>query len=633
MICQRVSSLFAAAVIQTLCLHPCRALQIEDATTRPITVGVNVLVSKSRTDQPHWEVQIASDPNDPNNLLACSIAGYGEQGEQRASTVVHASFDGGKTWRETLNIRSSGVAIDPSCAYGLNGLAYVVALTYDDGGMPFFKSTDSGRTWAAVQLPARGDREYITIDNTASRYRGQIYLTAQGLLKQQSQSLPAFELWRLSRDGEILLGPAKLTAPDSDQRIGATGNGVTLSDGKFVAITSELDKKKVISKSNPYELHGRIIAVSSNDGGQSFLPIASVGDWYHDGAKNVTSGLIPVLAADGSSGPFKDRLYAVWSDMRSGRMAVIMSHSSDKGRTWSAPIAVSEYAPPADVSDRPDDGLPSVAVNSTGVVGVMWYDRRDSPDNLGYWPRFSASRDGGESFLPSVKLSDAASSFEMPNLLLGASDYQDVYRAKGNFRVGLGISLRQFSGGDTSGLTASSDGVFHALWVDNRTGIPQVWTAPATVAGKRVESNPEQETTLINGTDSVIPSLGRAVYYRATRTVILDVSLENASTIPLQGPLRLQLEGLSSMLGGISVTNSDNNVNGIGAAWDFARELDNGVLASRTRTRSRRLEFQLTEKPEAARTPQAWQNMIHVQAKVLAPAPSQAVARKQAGVQ
>jgi hypothetical protein len=42
-----------------------------------------------------------------------------------------------------------------------------------------------------------------------------------------------------------------------------------------------------------------------------------------------------------------------------------------------------------------------------------------------------------------------------------------------------GFSL---TGGDTAGLAASADGTFHALWIDNRTGVQQAWTAAITVA-------------------------------------------------------------------------------------------------------------------------------------------------------
>ena len=41
----------------------------------------------------------------------------------------------------------------------------------------------------------------------------------------------------------------------------------------------------------------------------------------------------------------------------------------------------------------------------------------------------------------------------------------------------------RFNGGDTAGLAADADGVFHALWIDSRTGVHQMWTATIAVRG------------------------------------------------------------------------------------------------------------------------------------------------------
>jgi hypothetical protein len=35
--------------------------------------------------------------------------------------------------------------------------------------------------------------------------------------------------------------------------------------------------------------------------------------------------------------------------------------------------------------------------------------------------------------------------------------------------------------GDTAGLAADAGGVFHPVWIDNRTGVPQMWTATVKV--------------------------------------------------------------------------------------------------------------------------------------------------------
>jgi hypothetical protein len=113
-------------------------------------------------------------------------------------------------------------------------------------------------------------------------------------------------------------------------------------------------------------------------------------------------------------------------------------------------------APPADTTD---DFVPTLEVNRDGIVGLLWYDRRDNPDNRGYYARFTASRDGGVTWLPSVRVS--ASPF-----VAGAVAAKSAFAA---------------NGGDTAGLTATADGVFHPVWIDDRTGVPQVYTATVTV--------------------------------------------------------------------------------------------------------------------------------------------------------
>jgi hypothetical protein len=149
--------------------------------------------------------------------------------------------------------------------------------------------------------------------------------------------------------------------------------------------------------------------------------------------------------------------------VRTGRTEIMIASSADKGKTWSAPVTVSDAPQVARDSGGPDQFMPTVAVNKEGIVGVLWYDRRDNPNNRDYYARFSASLDGGATWLKSVRVSSAANE---PGKKGGS-----------------------VTNGDTSGLAASADGRFHALWIDNRSGTPQAWTAPITVAGKPVAAS------------------------------------------------------------------------------------------------------------------------------------------------
>src|SRR5207248_2638620 len=113
---------------------------------------------------------------------------------------------------------------------------------------------------------------------------------------------------------------------------------------------------------------------------------------------------VPSLAVDTTNGTFKDRLYAVWSDARSGRFEIYLSYSADKGKTWSRPRIVNDDRPNSARLAGPDHARPVVAVNRFGIIGVAWDDRRDTTDNLGWYERFSASLDGGETWQPSTRV-------------------------------------------------------------------------------------------------------------------------------------------------------------------------------------------------------------------------------------
>jgi Neuraminidase (sialidase) len=92
------------------------------------------------------------------------------------------------------------------------------------------------------------------------------------------------------------------------------------------------------------------------------------------GALIRTGDIIPESAVDPSSG----HLYVVWQDSRfmsnpslkKGVVQIASSTSADGGRTWSAPRSISTP------SGQPAF-TPTISVNSSGVVGVTYYDFRN----------------------------------------------------------------------------------------------------------------------------------------------------------------------------------------------------------------------------------------------------------------
>jgi hypothetical protein len=189
----------------------------------------------------------------------------------------------------------------------------------------------------------------------------------------------------------------------------------------------------------------------SVDGGETFGAERTIADFSFGGARYTN---IPSLAVDAAHG---DRLYAAWLELdAAGNAGVMFSLSADKGSTWSGPVLLSEQREARRGADAPgpayDAFLPTVAVNAAGVVGIAWYDTRATPgDRPGWEYRLRASIDGGRTWPPSARVSERRT------------------------------TTRKRGAGHTGGLAAAADGAFHLLWVDDRTGLQQVWTARVTV--------------------------------------------------------------------------------------------------------------------------------------------------------
>jgi hypothetical protein len=81
---------------------------------------------------------------------------------------------------------------------------------------------------------------------------------------------------------------------------------------------------------------------------------------------------------------------------------VFLVRSTDQGRTWSAPLRVNDDA------TTNNQWMPCVAVAANGVVGVMFYDRRNDPANLDTDVYLAQSFDGGLSFLPNRRITDVS---------------------------------------------------------------------------------------------------------------------------------------------------------------------------------------------------------------------------------
>ena len=145
------------------------------------------------------------------------------------------------------------------------------------------------------------------------------------------------------------------------------------------------------------------------------------------------------MVADPSSGSQNAKLYAVWNDGRNGNSDAMLIRSTDGGATWTEPMAVND-----DETDH-DQFFPWVSVSPRGEVGVVFYDRRDDPDNTLLHTYLAWSPDG-ENWLPNMRVTT------------NATNGSYGYHQNGGVFMGDYIGL------------AISDEAAHPVWADCRLG-------------------------------------------------------------------------------------------------------------------------------------------------------------------
>lgn len=178
----------------------------------------------------------------------------------------------------------------------------------------------------------------------------------------------------------------------------------------------------------------------------------------------------PYVVADNTNSRYSGNLYVGWTQFTLTKSVILFSRSTDGGKNWSAPIAISTH----EGLPRDDNGAVegfTGAVGADGTLYVVWAD--------GSTIAFAESRDGGRSFSRSRAIVQTAPSY---------FDVEDVSRANGFPEIGI----------DPRG----KHGILYLTWSDYRNGDVDVFCSTSRNGGRRwtpavrVNSDPVH-----NGTD------------------------------------------------------------------------------------------------------------------------------------
>ena len=426
----------------------------------PIIVGENIQITSQNDKVPHVEPHLAINPIDADNFVVAAMA-FPKAGNG-PRIRVYTSFDGGTSWnRQSLEeVRGD----DPWLAFDSTSTTYLVHLPGE-----VRRSGDGGRTWlplTPLPLGTAGPYDYpkIAVDGTGGPFAGRVYVWAN-----QADRLPSgTKVWpaallRSADSARTFSWPEHVLPNNFNNQ---NGDFVILADGTLVASFHEIELRGEFLQSP------RLWAVRSSDGGATFsVPFLVTESFLADS---------PRLAVDRSGGMFDGRIYLAWTGLTPDREQwnSFLASSDDGGESWSEPVSLGAPRPRAGHVPH----SPMIAVNRQGVVGLSWQDPQQDSQEPCFALHFTASLDGGRTFLPGTQVASEASCSNTPA--------NQILIEEG----GSTVARRWEDGGDYHGLVARPDGSFQAVWADSRTGVFQLWTAPIEVrtsdsAGRTPESH------------------------------------------------------------------------------------------------------------------------------------------------
>jgi hypothetical protein len=358
--------------------------------------------------------------------------------------VAGFSSNGGATWGETTLPFSACApnaildpftgapyyrASDPWVSIGPDGTAYAVGLLAtnttagvsggnNDTGIATVTSSDGGKTWVNARLIKSdkgtspvfeltqffNDKESITADpiHSGTAYVVWDRLKAPSHSPDAALRAHAFRgpTWfsKTTDGGKTWTGTRAIFDPGQNSQ--TIGNQIVVNRQTGV-LYDFFEDFQTTGSPNFIPRGASIGFISSSNGGSTWSQptIVSTQQTVDDtdpntGAPIRTGEGLPEVAIDASNG----NLYVVWEDARftGGSVnQVVISTSTNGGATWSTPTRVST------VSGTPAF-TPAVAVNSTGTVGVTYYDFRNLPQGdtttlpTDYW--FTSSTNHGATF-------------------------------------------------------------------------------------------------------------------------------------------------------------------------------------------------------------------------------------------
>ena len=315
--------------------------------------------------------------------------------------TAHRTYDG-HDWLTSSPSFGTSVQGDPVTAYDSLGNLYYMQMYGNIQGARVIRSTDNGQTWSsAVNAVSGGDKCWMAADQTDGPFANYVYAT------MTSTSFTGHNFARSTDNGATFSQTFSTNSSPLPGAMVAVGPNVLGSDvpgGCVYFVTNEGN-----SSAATYRFY------RSTDGGATFSLMSSqnfagyVGTFVNgrNSVQNMRTRPYPFITADNSYGPYRGRLYLVYttnSPAGSGNKPdIFCRYSDDQGATWSSQVLVNDDPN----SENNNQWHPSTWCDKeTGRLFIKWMDTRDTPTSDSAYIYASYSDDGGQTFAPNQKVSN-----------------------------------------------------------------------------------------------------------------------------------------------------------------------------------------------------------------------------------
>ena len=380
-----------AAAAPVFGISPALVSRLGPYTSYQVNVDAN---GNNRIGHAANEPSICVDRNNPNRM---SI-GW-RQFNSVASNFREAGFayttNGGTRWIAPGVLENNVFRSDPVLNSDTLGRFFYLSLLqnfFDD----LWRSITGGQSWTRVGPADGGDKQWFTIDNTNSSGHGFQYQC----WSTDGNNYGGRQFTRSTDGGLTWLDP--INVPNSPAwgtlDVDSAGNlfigGVNLNTGGIWCVRSTNAKNGAVvptfDRSTAVNLGGDIVFA------EPINPEGLVGQVF--------------LAVDRSGTTTNDNVYMLASVQPPGftnGSDVMFVRSTNGGITFSAPRRINDDP----VNHAKWHWFGTLSVAPSGRIDVVWYDTRNSPNNVTSQLFYSFSIDGGNTWSPNLAVSNPFNPF------------------------------------------------------------------------------------------------------------------------------------------------------------------------------------------------------------------------------